>query len=111
TTASSEGFATEWVRAVQFGDERAALVEFATPPDASVRPLTARMGREPSVMAIGTTDPSWVIIRVSNDIAALVGEPADEILGRSFLGGVEQRDVDRLLEADRRAREECSVSL
>ncbi|MEA3077440.1 MAG: hypothetical protein QOF60_2348 [Actinomycetota bacterium] len=106
-----EGPITVWVRALQLDRECIALVELASGDEPQHSPLVRYLGREPLEMAIGTADASWTITSISTDIEALLGFPADEVVGRPLLGAVRQDDVPRLLDADARTHDARAVSL
>jgi DNA-binding CsgD family transcriptional regulator/PAS domain-containing protein len=108
---SPEALATEWVRAVQWGDERWALVEAAPGSERRQSPLADHLGGEPIDMAVGRTDTDWIIKFVSSDITALLGASPGELIGHPLLEAVDQRDAWRLLDAARGADGACSVSL
>jgi DNA-binding CsgD family transcriptional regulator len=110
-TEASASLTTVWVRAIQFGDRRVALVEMVGGTRPSESPLVEHLGHEPLQMAVGGMDSAWVVTSVSNNIKSVLGVPAKEVVGRPLLGAVEQRDVQSLLDADRRAHSESSVSL
>jgi DNA-binding CsgD family transcriptional regulator/PAS domain-containing protein len=109
--ADASGTFTIWVNAVELGGERVALVQLAKGDEPQHSPLVEYLGGEPLQMAIGTTDVSWVITSISNDVEGLLGISSDELLGRPLLGAVQQDDVPRLLEADLQRDGAHSVAL
>jgi DNA-binding CsgD family transcriptional regulator len=110
-TEASGRSATTWVRAIQFGDRRLALVEVVDGSRTGQSPLVEHLGREPVQMAVGAMDSGWVVTSVSNNIKSVLGIPAEQIVGQALLGPVERRDVGSFLEADRRTHPESSISV
>jgi DNA-binding CsgD family transcriptional regulator len=108
---SRAGLTAEWVQAVEFGEQRFALVQASDGGGARQSPLGELLGREPLDLAVGTTDAEWRVKSVSCDITALLGTTADDLVGRPLLGPLRQEDVRWLLDTAQRAQRECSVSL
>lgn len=110
-SAQAEPIGSEWVRAVQFGDRRVALVEMAVGEDVWTSPLVEYFGRDLLPMAIGIVDEGWVITAISSDIVRVLDSGPDEFVGRLLLGAVQQEDVARLLTAAAQAGQTSSVAL
>lgn len=102
--AADEEFSV-WVSAADAGGVRVGL--------ASVVPLTDR-GQQPGTplpevpapgdLVLGTVDGSWRIDRISQDVAALLGVTADQVVGAPVLGAVYPSDVPGFLAAVEHAR-------
>jgi DNA-binding CsgD family transcriptional regulator len=101
---------TTWVRAVDVGDERLALVEIAPANEGSRSPLADFLGREPQTMALGITDDSWLITSISSEITELLGEPPNEVAGQHLLDLVPQDDAEKLRDADHFVNAQSSVA-
>jgi DNA-binding CsgD family transcriptional regulator len=108
--ASAEA-ATEWVRAVDFEDGRAALAEVSVGPGTPGEPLVTHLGRDPGVMVVGTTDAAWTVTSVSCDAETLFGPDPPVAVGRSLLEAIDPAERDRVVAADRWAAGQVSVSL
>jgi DNA-binding CsgD family transcriptional regulator len=106
-----QALATEWVRAIEFGDERLALVEAAGDSELRQSPLAEHLGREPMAMAVGTIDTDGRVMCVSNDVTALLGISPDKLVGRLLSGLVGDSDVVMLHRAGRLAHREPSLSV
>ena len=85
---------TLWARLIDPGERRSYLLaQFGAAPandDAPAMTVDA-----PAV--IGIVDANWRVVTVSNDVEALVGIPADDLLGRSVFDGVHRSDHADLL--------------
>jgi DNA-binding CsgD family transcriptional regulator len=111
-SARSRGaLATEWVRAIEFGDERLGLVEAAGDSELRQSPLAEHLGREPMAMAVGTIDTEGRVRCVSSDVTALLGISPDELVGRLLSGLVGDSDVVMLHRAGRSVPRDSSVTV
>ncbi|MCU1486703.1 MAG: Response regulator containing a CheY-like receiver domain and an DNA-binding domain [Actinomycetia bacterium] len=57
----------------------------------------------PVDVVVGTLDRAWSITSVSASVEDVLGFPADEVVGRRFLGLVAEGDVPSVVDADREA--------
>lgn len=106
-----EAMVTLWVRALDFGEDRLALVEVAFGGGPRRSALVEYFGAEPAIMAVGITDASWKITALSRDIVAILHVPPDAAIGRRLLSVAQRRDMAALLDADRQAGDEFSVAV
>lgn len=104
------GLVTQWVRALEFGHERLALVEAASGRALRRSPLAEHLGGEPAAMAVGTAGSDWLVECLSGDVTELLGTSSDDLVGRLLSGLVAEGDVAGLLYAGRMAQSELSVS-
>jgi DNA-binding CsgD family transcriptional regulator len=91
---------TLWVQALIFADERLALVQLDFAEGSPASPLAAFLGQEPTDVAVGIVDASWVVTSVSNDVSAVAGIAPEALIGQRLLRVVEPDDVARLLAAE-----------
>jgi DNA-binding CsgD family transcriptional regulator len=111
-TGVPESAVTVWARAVRFDRGLFSFTQLAFEREPRRSPLAEHFGHEPVEMPVGAADAGWVIRCVSSDITTLLGLTEKEMVGRSLLEAVDDRDVhSSLLDADRWAAEESSVSL
>jgi DNA-binding CsgD family transcriptional regulator len=101
---------TTWVRSVDVGDERLALVELAPANEGSRSPIADYLGREPRTMALGITDDSWLITSISSEITELLGAAPNEVAGHHLLDLVPEDDAEKLREADQFVNAQSSVA-
>jgi len=50
-------------------------------------------------MAVGTMDPEWRILTISNEAERILGSPADAMVGMRLVARLSQSDVDHLVAA------------
>jgi len=97
--ASADGMtAIAWVRAVDLDGRRTALIEVSFGQPLAGSPLAEYLGNEPLDMAVGTLDSEWVIKSISREAEAIMGGPAEEIIGNTLLHPDARRDVRRVFE-------------
>jgi Bacterial regulatory proteins, luxR family/PAS fold len=101
---------TTWVRSIEVGDERLALVEITPATETQGSRIASFLGREPHAMVLGITDDSWVIASISSDIAELLDVAPDGFAGRNLLDLVHHDDVEKLRGADRFVNARSSVA-
>ena len=106
-----DGLGTQWVRAVELGGVRRALLELGDGEEPQPTPMHRFLGREPRRMAVGLLGPDWTVSWVSSDIEAVVGVPPEEVVGRRLVDTVREPDVQALLEAAQRSGGDDSVAL
>lgn len=102
---------TVWVRVLEEGDRRFALLQLGAGSDTDRSPLVDHLGYEPTTMVLGVVDPSWTITWISSDVSALLGLKPADVIGRVLLGAVQEDDVNRLLRAAVETGDRCLVSL
>ncbi|HEY5267120.1 MAG TPA: helix-turn-helix transcriptional regulator [Acidimicrobiales bacterium] len=98
-----------WVRAIEFGDRRFALVEISARDDSLVNPLVEHFGFAPLEMAVGLIDPDGTVSSISCDITDMLDIPSEEILGQPFGRTAEHQSIYELIDLGR--REHYAVSM
>lgn len=105
-----ESLTAEWVRGIDFGDRRLALVQAAAGREPRHSPLVEYLGYKPLKMAIGTMGSDCVVTAVSNDITDIFGFLPGDLIGRPLFDTAERSDVCSFLDTLDDGGD-CSVSL
>jgi len=109
SSTTPEHLVSVWVRAIEFGDRRFALVEISARNDSPINPLVEHFGFAPSEMAVGLVDPDGTVSSVSCDITEMLDIPNEEIVGRPLAGTLEQQGLYDLIDLGRGERYAVSM--
>ncbi len=88
-----------WVHVVEFGTQRYALCELSLDADSPDSPLVKFLGQTPPRLVFGMTDAKGIVTSVSNDVEAVLGVKASDLVGKPLLGEAQMQDASRLLDA------------
>jgi DNA-binding CsgD family transcriptional regulator len=88
-----------WARSLQFGESHYALAQYSTSPTSRNSPLVDYLGYAPPTVAVGLIGDDGCIKAVSKNVADVVGETADSLIGRPLLTDQEQKRLREKLDA------------
>lgn len=100
-----------WVRALDFGERRLALAEFAIGHAPRNSPLVEHLGYSPPLMALGTTDADGIVLSVSDNVRAVLGIEPSGLIGRPLLRDEQERRLCRELDRSDSGDLTASISL
>jgi DNA-binding NarL/FixJ family response regulator len=99
-----------WSHAIDLGGGRYVMSEVSSTDDPTESPLVRLLGFAPSRLAVGLIDPDGIVTTVSNDVSAVIGISAQELIGRNLLRA-SQRAIWKRMISNHGPDAACSVAL
>jgi DNA-binding CsgD family transcriptional regulator len=91
--------ASLWVHVIDFDGQRYALTQLSTERDTVESPLAAYLGHPAPTLAFGMTDEKGIVTTASDDVNAVLGIEAHELIGEPLLRSPEAQNAWRLLDS------------